>query len=60
MSDFARMLGRVLVAKRRFGGQYLFIIADGSNFRVRAPGMQADWPVNFSKAPTRGDARGLA
>ncbi|WP_417808782.1 class I SAM-dependent methyltransferase [Thioclava sp.] len=59
MDDFARMFGRVLVSERRFGGQYLSIIADLSTLRDPAPDADVDWPQDFSAGLSKSDTGGM-
>lgn len=59
MADFARMFGRVLVAERRFGGQYLSIIADLSTLRDPDPGPTVGWPGDFAAGLSSAQTGGM-
>lgn len=59
LSDFQRIFGQVLVGERRFGGQYLSVIADLATLSSPEPGPSVDWPVDFAAKVTRGAPGGM-
>ncbi|MEO1406894.1 MAG: class I SAM-dependent methyltransferase, partial [Pseudomonadota bacterium] len=59
MTDFERMFGRVLVAERRFGGQYLTIIADLATLRDPGHGPAVNWPADFAAGVSGGSDGGV-
>jgi hypothetical protein len=59
LEDFQRMFGRVLVGERRFGGQYLSVIADLATLRGPEPGAAVAWPEDFAAKLTQGAPGGM-
>ena len=59
LEDFQRMFGRVLVGERRFGGQYLSVIADLATLRRPEAGPPVAWPENFAVKLTAGKPGGM-